>query len=230
MSVCAWGKGVRVSMPFINIIQKKKDFLSANFAKDTEVTNTYPSKFLNTLEVSGMLSHKLSFNIGTPMMLLRNLNSSARLCNGTHLIIQHFMMWVVEAKIITSKGVSNVAFIPCIKFIFDNSGLPFTFVRKQFPLWLAYAMTINKSQGQTLFHVALHLADDVFFTWPTLRCFFTHQGTNKHQSSIARHYAWPDWPCVQCCVRRNLPLHLLNGCVRSYIHNTNYLKQNVSSK
>jgi ATP-dependent DNA helicase PIF1 len=29
-------------------------------------------------------------------------------------------------------------------------------------LRLAYAMTINKSQGQTLFHVGLHLADDVF--------------------------------------------------------------------
>jgi ATP-dependent exoDNAse (exonuclease V) alpha subunit len=40
-----------------------------------------------------------------------------------------------------------VAFISCIKFISDNNGLPFTFVRKQFPLWLAYAMTINKSQG-----------------------------------------------------------------------------------
>jgi ATP-dependent DNA helicase PIF1 len=27
---------------------------------------------------------------------------------------------------------------------------------------LAYAMTINKSQGQTFFHVGLHLVDDVF--------------------------------------------------------------------
>jgi hypothetical protein len=41
----------------------------------------------------------------------------------------------------------NVAFISRIKFIFDNIGLPFTFVRKQFPLRLTYAMTINKSQG-----------------------------------------------------------------------------------
>jgi len=55
-----------------------------------------------------------------------------------------------------------VAFIPRIKFISNNSGLPFTFARKQFPLQLAYAMTINKSQGQTLSHVGLHLVDDVF--------------------------------------------------------------------
>jgi hypothetical protein len=56
-------------------------------------------------------------------------------------------MQVVEVEIITGKGVGNVAFIPRIKFISDNSGLPFTFARKQFPLRLAYAMTINKSQG-----------------------------------------------------------------------------------
>ncbi len=55
-----------------------------------------------------------------------------------------------------------MAFIPRFKFIFDNNGLPFTFVRKQFPLRLAYATTINKSQGQTLSHVSLHLVDDVF--------------------------------------------------------------------
>jgi hypothetical protein len=72
------------------------------------------------------------------------------------------MMQVVEAEIITGKGVGNVAFIPRIKFISDNNGLPFTFVRKQFPLRLAYVMTINKSQGQTFSHVGLHLADDVF--------------------------------------------------------------------
>ncbi len=50
------------------------DFFSADFAEDTEVANTYPSEFLNTLEISGMPSHKLSFKIGAPVMLLCNLN------------------------------------------------------------------------------------------------------------------------------------------------------------
>jgi len=63
------------------------DFLSADFAEDMEVENTYPSEFLNTLEVSGIPSHKLLFKIGAPVMLLRNLDPSAGLCNGTRLII-----------------------------------------------------------------------------------------------------------------------------------------------
>jgi hypothetical protein len=138
------------------------NFLSADSAEDTKVANTYPSKFLNTLEVSGMLSHKLLLKIGAPVILLRNLDPLARLCNGTRLIVRRFTMRVVEVEIITEKGAGNVAFIPRIKFISDNSGLPFTFAKKQFPLWLAYAMTIDKSQGQTFSHVGLHLANDVF--------------------------------------------------------------------
>jgi ATP-dependent DNA helicase PIF1 len=118
-----------------------------DFVEDTKVANTYLSEFLNTLELNGMPSHKLSFKIGAPVMLLRNLDPSVGLCNGTRLIVRLFTMRVIEVEIITRKGASNVAFIPRIKFISDNNGLPFTFARKQFPLWLAYAMTINKSQG-----------------------------------------------------------------------------------
>jgi ATP-dependent DNA helicase PIF1 len=138
------------------------DFFSADSAEDTEVANTYPSEFLNTLEISGMPSHKLSLKIGTLVILLHNLDPLAGLCNGTRLIVRRFTMRVIEVEIITRKWAGNVAFIPRIKFISNNNGLPFTFARKQFPFRLAYAMTINKSQGQTLSHVGLHLIDDVF--------------------------------------------------------------------
>ncbi len=111
------------------------------------MANTYPSEFLNILEVSGMPSHKLLLKIGAPMIMLRNLDPLAGLCNGMRRIVRHFTMRVVEVEIIIGKGASNVTFFPRIKFISDNSDLPFTFARKQFPLRLAYAMIINKSQG-----------------------------------------------------------------------------------
>ncbi len=72
-------------------------------------THTLPI-YNNILEVSGMPSHKLSFKIGAPVMLLRNLDPSYGLCNGTCLIVRRFTMRVVEAEIITGKGARNVAF------------------------------------------------------------------------------------------------------------------------
>src|SRR4051812_1544514 len=44
----------------------------------------------------------------------------------------------------------------------SNAGLPFTLRRMQFPVRLAFGMTINKSQGQSLNHVGLYLANPVF--------------------------------------------------------------------
>jgi hypothetical protein len=46
------------------------NFLNADFAEDTKVANTYPSEFLNTLEVNGMPSHKLPLKIGAFNILL----------------------------------------------------------------------------------------------------------------------------------------------------------------
>jgi hypothetical protein len=40
-----WGKGVTVSTPFTNVFQKKKKFLSVDFAEDTKVANTYSFEF-----------------------------------------------------------------------------------------------------------------------------------------------------------------------------------------
>ncbi len=47
----------------------------------------YLVEFLNTLQFSDIANHKLELKVGVPIFLLRNLNQSIGLCNGTRLIV-----------------------------------------------------------------------------------------------------------------------------------------------
>ncbi|KAK8946815.1 hypothetical protein KSP39_PZI007115 [Platanthera zijinensis] len=40
--------------------------------------------------------------------------------------------------------------------------MPFELIRKQFPVRLSFALTINKSQGQTIGNVGIYLPNHVF--------------------------------------------------------------------
>ena len=44
----------------------------------------------------------------------------------------------------------------------NDDMFPFKLKRKQFPVRLCFAMTINKSQGQTIPHVEIYLTEPVF--------------------------------------------------------------------
>uniref|UniRef100_A0A0D3C4P9 ATP-dependent DNA helicase n=1 Tax=Brassica oleracea var. oleracea TaxID=109376 RepID=A0A0D3C4P9_BRAOL len=52
--------------------------------------------------------------------------------------------------------------IPRIVLLYDETKLPFTLRRRQFPIRLCYEMAINKSQGQSLKEVILNLPKPVF--------------------------------------------------------------------
>ncbi|KAI5425913.1 hypothetical protein KIW84_031659 [Lathyrus oleraceus] len=55
------------------------------------------------------------------------------------------------------------AFLPRIKLkTTDGAGLPFVLIRKQFPVKLSFAITINKSQRQTIPNVRIYLPRHVF--------------------------------------------------------------------
>jgi len=79
--------------------------------------------------------------------MLRNINQP-RLCNGTRLAVKKLMNNVIEATIIMGKYKREYVLIPRIPM--TPTELPFDFKRLQFPVHLAFAMTINKSQSHSL--------------------------------------------------------------------------------
>jgi hypothetical protein len=46
------------------------------------------TEFLNTITLPGMPPHWLALKVGVPVILLRNLDASCGLCNGTRLIVR----------------------------------------------------------------------------------------------------------------------------------------------
>ncbi len=105
-------------------------YLSANSLIPTEegasvvvgvsMDSLYPVEFLNTLQFSGIANHKLELKVGVPILLLRNLNQSIGLCNGTRLIVKRLGQRVIEAEIITGNNVSKRVFIS--RIIMSPSG------------------------------------------------------------------------------------------------------------
>ena len=95
-------------------------------------------------------------------MLLQNLNQNAGLCNGTRLVVVKLGTCVIEAKIITSTNIGAHVFIPRITLSPSDSKWPFVLKRRQFPISVCFAMTINKSQEQSLKHVGIYLPNPVF--------------------------------------------------------------------
>src|SRR3954469_11407890 len=127
------------------------------------IIDNLPMEYVNGITIAGFPLHKTVLKVGIPVILLRNLDPASGLCNGTRLLITRLGGRVIEGRILTGSCAGNVVFIPRIALSTDsNAGLPFILRRVQFPVRLAFGMTINKSQGQSLNHVGLYLNTPVF--------------------------------------------------------------------
>ncbi|GBP70110.1 hypothetical protein EVAR_50932_1 [Eumeta japonica] len=69
------------------------------------------------------------------------------MCNETRLLIKELKGNLIVATIITSPAAGQLAHIPRIPMI--PTDLPIPFKRLQFPVKTSFALTINKSEGQT---------------------------------------------------------------------------------
>ncbi|CAN1306101.1 ATP-dependent DNA helicase PIF1 [Linum perenne] len=122
----------------------------------------YPVEFLNSLSFNNIPEHSLQLKPKTVVMLLRNLNPSLGLCNGTRIMLTQLGENVLAGVILGGSSEGVQVAIPRINLDVQQHRWPFVLRRRQFPVRLCYAMTINKSQGQTLECVGLYLPKPVF--------------------------------------------------------------------
>ncbi|UYV60620.1 hypothetical protein LAZ67_1001681 [Cordylochernes scorpioides] len=101
---------------------------------------------VRTLDSRKMPPHRLNLKDGAIVMLLINLNPKQALCNG------------IQTK------VGHTVLVPFLSSILK---------RRQFPLRLAFAMTINKTQDQNFSRVGLLLTRACVYAWTALCGFFT---------------------------------------------------------
>ncbi|XP_070008573.1 uncharacterized protein [Nicotiana sylvestris] len=128
----------------------------------TSLEHIHTPEFLNSIKCSGIPNHSITLKVGVPVMLLRNIDQSSGLCNGTRLIITRLGNRVIEAKVLSGNMVGDKVCIPRMTLTPSNARIPFKFQRRQFPVIVSFAMTINKSQGQALCNVGLFLKKPVF--------------------------------------------------------------------
>ena len=148
---------------FILERQEGEEFLSCSAdsveCEDPADDELYSVEYLNSLNFSGLPPHKLKLKIGCTVMLLRNLNTEGGLCNGSRLVVREIYDRFLVCETIIG---GQLVMIPKIQLYTAKNYLPFKFKRFQFPLRLAYSITINKAQGQTIKYAGVLLEKPVF--------------------------------------------------------------------
>ena len=69
---------------------------------------------------------------------------------------------LLDSEVIAGPNKGHRVLIPRIKLAPSDVGLPFILQKTQFPIRLAYSMTINKCQGQTFDKLGIYLPSPVF--------------------------------------------------------------------
>ncbi|KAG5531645.1 hypothetical protein RHGRI_026313 [Rhododendron griersonianum] len=138
------------------------DKMSEDDGMDRSISNRYPNEYLNSLDPTGLPPFKLELKVGCPIILLRDIAPKDGLCNGTRMMVVRCGSRIIDVEILTGEKIGKLAFIPRISLSPSSSDFPFHMTRGQFPVRLAYAMTINKSQEQSVKFVGVDLRTLVF--------------------------------------------------------------------
>ena len=155
----------------------------------------HPVEFLNSLELTGKPNHILKLKVGSPIMVLRSLETP-KTTNGTCCVETRLHRNLIEATISCGPYKGEVVLLPRIPLIPSDTELPFQFRRLQFPIRPCFAMTVNKSQGQTFKAIGVDVSSPCF-THGMFYVAASRLGSSKKLCILApnqctRHVVYPE--------------------------------------
>ncbi|XP_057730241.1 uncharacterized protein LOC130945549 [Arachis stenosperma] len=86
--------------------------------------NAFSPEILNGINCSGLPPHKLVLKVGAPIMLLRNIDQTNGLCNGTRMQVRRMENYVIKCKTLTGNKAGSIVLIPRLNLIPNNETLP----------------------------------------------------------------------------------------------------------
>ncbi|CUS13555.1 unnamed protein product [Tuber aestivum] len=116
-----------------------------------------PAEYLQSIHHASLPPSKLCLKIEVPVILLQNLSLKDGLLNGTRLTVTHIGHSHIRVRIMEGKFSGQERMLPRIKVTTLENDLLFILTRKQFPIRLCFAMTVNKAQEQSLSVVGVNL-------------------------------------------------------------------------
>jgi len=119
-------------------------------------------EYLQSISLASIPPSCLKLKIGAPVILVRNLSLREGLCNGTRIIVLGIRRTCLQVAIMGRKMDGKICLLPRIKLTTTDDDLPFILQRTQLPVRLCFAMTVNKSQGQSLEQVGVDLRTSAF--------------------------------------------------------------------
>lgn len=118
---------------------------------------------LDSINASNLPPHELKLKVGAIVMLMINMNKKQGMCNGTRFVVTQLNKHSIGLKMLKPfNGSRSEIFLPRMRMQSDDIPVAGTVQRYQFPICLAFAFTINKSQGQSIDYVGLYLRKPVF--------------------------------------------------------------------
>jgi hypothetical protein len=123
----------------------------------------YPQEYIASLNFGGVPPACLKFKLHARFMIIKNYNPP-EVCNGVLCELLSWSKFCIQVRLLSGPGERKIVMLPRCNFsiLEGKSGLPFSFARWQFPIVCAYAVTIHKSQGQSLHRIGLFIEADAF--------------------------------------------------------------------